>query len=287
MIRKIIKLFYTCFYSISILIILVACTKNDNNLTLQDDLQDNKENICENNTDTLIEDLVVANETIVQLVAANLDEKIYKINDISLSMMANSEFVDIVTKSNEDYEIEFEKIKDREQIVYEELFMNMYKWNCISNIVYFKEEVIDALNDPKYQESNFLEEFLVSELYEKVIENKGKPVFKIGLFNDEQVYFLRLVSNLTKPNKFAVMIIEIDRNKFFEDIPFLDNQENIKSALLDNTGQAIFDTGINYHDDNLNIKSDTEILHVKDSKSIVVNAKCSNGWTYILQQNIK
>lgn len=282
--RKVIKFFYTCFYSISIIIILVACTKNDNNLTLQDNLQDNKENVCENNTDTLIEDLVVA---IVQLVVANLDEKIYKIKDISLSMMANSEFVDIVTKSNEDYKTEFEKIKDREEMVYGEVFMNMYKWNCISNIVYIKEEVIDALNDPKYQEANFLEEFLVSELYEKVIENKGKPIFKIGLFSDEQVYFLRLVTNITEPNKFAIMIIEIDQNKLFEDIPFLDNPKDIKSALLDNTGQAIFDTGINYHDDNLNIKSNTEILDMKDGKSIIVNSKCSNGWTYILQQNIK
>jgi hypothetical protein len=256
------------------MIILVACTKSDNSLTLQDNMDN-----MSNNTERLIENLVVANETITQLVVANIDQKINKINDISLTMIGNSEFVDIITKSHEEYKAE--------EIISKEIFMNMYKCDYITNIVYINEGVIDVLNSPKYQEANFLDIFLESEIYKKVIEKRGKPVFTVGLFNDEEIYILRLVTNILEPNKFAVMVIEINPNKLFEDIPFLNNAENIKSALIDNTGQVIFDTGIEHYEDNRNINIDREIVNLKNKNSIIVNAKCINGWIYILEQKIK
>ncbi|WP_304942425.1 hypothetical protein [Vallitalea guaymasensis] len=273
------KFYITYFCVISIIIIFVSCTKNDDSFTYQD----NSDSVRANSDDSFTEDLKIANETIVKLVVANLDEKINVINNIGLSMMANPELVKFVTKSNKE-----DNDKDREESIKEKIFMNIFSCKYITDIAFIKDQTYDVLGATKYKEAE-LDDFLKSELYNEVVQGKGLPVFTVGLFNDEQLYYLRLVSNFmeSESNEFAVMIIEIDKDKLFEDIPFLDEQNSMKSALIDNNGQRLFDTGINYNVDDASIDIGTKIIDEEKRKIIIANAQCNNDWIYILEQEIK
>ena len=236
---------------------------------------------------SLLEEVEKANLAVADQVTNIIDLKTEAIEANSMVLIASQEVLAVVSKNIENYENLYYMLKDREDNIYSLITSLQSSEKNIKSIAFLKEdEVIEQTKQTFYTPENFTEEFFASPEYQIVADAKSRPVWFYGLFDTEDLFFMRQVRNIYSASSVSVLTFVIDPIYIENLFDAEQLGEGSIMSLVDQEGRTVLST-----DKERNIKepiSISEELLMSLNQNISENSEeTSFSGSFITNKNVE
>lgn len=242
---------------------------------------------------SLLEKVDNSNAAYISKSVEIMNIKMKYIEDTSKMIFADQNIVDVLKKTAADYENNYFMNQERKESLGNMITTISNSNSDIMNIFVVKDtEVIDS--QAKYSTPEFLNTFLKSEEYQRVLDASSKPVWFSDLFGTEDIFLMRLFKGV------GVLVIEVKKDYLATDLKSTDISNNAILSLISQDGQIVTsgkDAKNNVADGTIKkiisvsgqeiekgstVKNAFTIDVNSQSNSVIYN-ECNNGWYYVLQ----
>lgn len=238
-----------------------------------------------------------ANMAYSNKVTSVLDMKLQQIEDVSKLIVTNQEMVEIFDRSPDDYENAFDRLHEREKFKEQVYSMQFSNSNILDMFIVKEDEIIESVSNHSDSDA-FREAFLASDVYKLSLDIKNKPKWYYGLFDTQDLYFVRPVKSLTYGSNIGTLVIRIKSEHLLKELKMYDVAPTATLAVVDAQGSVIVSDG--FQDllvmEELNpltaavtrkvsevvVGSFTTTKNVNE-EMMVYYSKLINGWTYVIQ----
>lgn len=251
-------------------------------------------------------EVLTANKAVADQIASQVDIKMQQINGMSLIIIANEDMSTAVGKDASFYKNEIEMYRDRNDNIYPTVDAIKVSIPEIDNISFVKEkEVIDKDKSQQYYTENFLEDFYASKEYKLLEEAETKVLWFYGLYESEDIFYIRRLLNMYRPGEFTNLLIRVDK-RYLTDMLTVENAaEGTKMHIIDQEGniivssdeQIVMGTPLTFYE---NVqKSGAKSLEIEENagiqqgsfvtkenveeETLVCFKETENGWMYVVE----
>jgi methyl-accepting chemotaxis protein len=239
---------------------------------------------------TITKQVKESNEKIVVSMNDNINMKLKEILNISNVVISDETLITSIEKDQDEYENKYEWMTER-KFVSKKLFSLQYSNDNINDIAVFKKDEI-ITNSNNEQIKKLHENFFSSELYNKVKDQKGKPVWVNNIQEgDGDIYVMRRLYKSGSTASLGVLVIKI-KNTLLDDI-FDGLSQKTKGFLVDDKGTIVASSDnevtkgyFNEYEqiiNNLNSHEDIKFGNFTNEGVITSYSTCYNNWFFVQQ----
>jgi methyl-accepting chemotaxis protein len=186
----------------------------------------------------IIQEVETANQATAEQVAYLIEAKMDEIETTSVTLIANQDILSTISKDIDDYDNSLEFMQERKNKLYS-VTTPLEAHPNINSISFLTEKEILSGNVALYMTDGFLESFLGSQEYQLVVEADAKPLWFYGLFEQESLFFMRYVKNLSKSANNSVMLIEVKKDLIGNLLHAESLEEGARMTVVDAEGLVI------------------------------------------------
>jgi methyl-accepting chemotaxis protein len=186
----------------------------------------------------IIGEVEKANITTAEQLTNLIDSKMDEIRAATIVLISNSAMLDVVSKDKDDYDKPYEYIRERQDYIYD-AFLSMESHQYIDNIAFIKKtEVLDDAK-PDYFGETFVDAFHQSDEYVQIVEANAKPVWFYGLYDTDNIYFMRLVKDFYNQEDSSVLAVTVNHDMISELLDVETFEEGARLSVIDEKGNIV------------------------------------------------
>lgn len=257
---------------------------------------------------TIIDEVEQANIAVANEVTRLINSKLEEVEATSVILISDQGILNVISKSKEDYDNAYYMLTERSESLYTRVDSLEASQKTINTIAFINENEFIDESLPPYYTDDFLDTFFSGEIYSLVNEAKSRPVWFYGLFEQDNLFFMREVRNFYSPSELSVLMIELDTEFFLDMFEPETLGEGSRMSIIDKQGNIVVSTDetaimgqpIDVSEE-LNVKFleayDAAEKTVQESgvsmsfitkkyvaeETMVVIKEASNGWRYVTQ----
>jgi methyl-accepting chemotaxis protein len=220
-----------------------------------------------NSKAAILTEVEAANLALADQVTKLVDFKLDAIDSSSLLFISDQNVLDTISKSKDSYENMYYMLKDREDNVFSLITSVKASTREIKNIMFISnDEVISPERTDYFFSESFIPTFTESPEYKFVIDNKSKPVWMYGLFETEDIYFMRSIRNFYAPTKQTILSYSLKTEYLLNVLGADQLGEGASISIVDPLGKVVLSTNAELKmGDMINV---AEELNSRSAKSI-------------------
>ncbi len=250
----------------------------------------------------IIEEVEVTTLNLANKTSINLNMLTDAIVSTGKSVSVDNKALNVVAKSKDDYENQFQFVSERMDII-DPLFRNIQLTNrAVKTIVFIKENEIISSNKVTYLDSDTFSDEFFSRPYVQSLQGSASKWF-YDAFNTDSIFMIRRVRSVIAD--IGVLMFEINPEYFTNNLEFDELEEGIDVYITNENGNIIMSNII--EEDGTDLALFTEItnniasneidneeplektgvftsLNNADVESLVSYSELDNGWYYIQVQ---
>jgi len=246
-------------------------------------------------SEALMKEVSDSNMAYTSKVTRILDGYITNIENTAKIITTDLNLIKAVSRDASFYATAFEMEQDRDTNIINKIKSLMMSNEMIRNIFIVKDTEIIG-NSPFVAET-FIENFYSGPEYQILREANSSPVWFFNLYNKDDIYLMQNMNNVMTNAYIGTLVIQLKNEMFLEDIK-MDFGENVKSAIIDETGKVVLEPSgqdplgeIGYLDRINEFIGNNEVAgsftartgENSDIDTSVFFAQCRNGWIFLIE----
>ncbi len=262
-----------------------------------------------NAKNSLTEEVTNANMALSDQVTKLMDLQLSEIDDTSILLISDQDVLEVISKTEDDYENLYYMYKDRDDNLFS-LIQSLKSSTRDLNVVNFinDKEVIDPDKSDAFAKEDFIDNFFKSEEFSITLDAKAKPTWFYGLYDTDDLYFMRSVRNIYSADTSTVLLMSLDKDYLGKDLNAEELGQGARMSLVDSEGKVIVSSdesvpmGFQIEGEGAellleNIQVSINASEEKNPKargsyisdkggsleSLVVFQELSNGWYYVAE----
>ena len=243
---------------------------------------------------TIQEKIGAFSERLVEQVAINIDSKTSGLEQITMQLMADSQFAALLNKK--EAESTFEELQRMQQI---EAKLNAiaFSHDDVDDVFIIAEDRIIGATVIEIETQDYMEsqEFRDSDVYRKVMEGGGRPVWITRVNgSDHRIYLMRRLNTLSgRDRETRIIVMGINKAAFRHIGRSVDFGKAATVLLLDREQQTVVFQSVEgdldkevvdsevFTEDNQDGLKEEKATVFRDNALISFNT-CKNGWKFVL-----
>lgn len=255
----------------------------------------------------ILEEVEKANLSVADRVTALVNLKLSSIESSTTLLASDNTILQIIGKSVEDYETEYDMVKDRQDNLFSRLNALRLSFPELNQVVIVKpKEVIDPSKYKDFSTPEFREAFDTSAENILLQEGKVKEIWSYKLFERQDIFFIRAFRNTKASGEVEILLYDISPEFLIEDLKDTQSLEGVRISLVDNDGRTVVssDETLTMGDpisiaEELNVSTAKSIGSSEDTNGIpsgsfittknvpgetmVIFKKTDSGWWYVIE----
>lgn len=196
-----------------------------------------------NSKNAILTEVQKANNALAEQVTKILTLKIDAIDSSSMLLISDQKVLEVISKSEKDYENLYYMLKDRDDNVYSLITSIKASVREVSKIMFIgNKEVIDPERTEYFNNQEFIDTFMASPEHQQVLDRKSKPVWFYGLFETNQLYFMRSIRNIYSPGTTAVLTYALKPEYLLNVLDVDQLGEGAVMSIVDSEGNIVVST---------------------------------------------
>lgn len=260
-----------------------------------------------NARDSLTTEVTDANMALADQATKLIDLKLSEIDATSILLISDQDVLEVISKSEEDYENLYYMLKDRDDNLFSLITSLKSSTRDLKTINFINDnEVIDPDKNGAFAEDDFPQTFFAGNEYNIAAEAKSRPVWFYGLYNTDNLFFMRTVRNIYSAKANTVLLIAMDKDYLGGDLNAEELGEGARMTIVDQVGNVVISSDETLtmgqplgRADSLNAEIADSIAKSEDKKpkargnyladrgtsdeSLVVFQELQNGWHYVAE----
>lgn len=196
-----------------------------------------------NSKAAILTEVVKANGALADQVTKIISLKLDAIDSSSLLLISDQKVLEVISKKESDYENLYYMLKDRDENVYSLITSIKASTRDVTRIMLIGDnEVIDPERTDYFFNANFIPTFKASPEYQRVIDNKSKPVWLYGLFETNNLYFMRSLRNIYSPGTQTILTFALKPDYLLNVLDAEQLGEGASMSIVDEFGKIVVST---------------------------------------------
>lgn len=188
----------------------------------------------------ILEEVEKSNLSIADQVTTLVNLKLSSIESSTTLLASDNTILQIVGKSVEDYDTEYDMVRDRQDNLFSRLNALRLSFSELNQVILVKpNEVIDPSKYKDFSSPEFREAFDASEENKLLREGKTKEVWSYQLFDRQSIYFMRSFRNTYASGETDIMVYDINPKYLMDIIKNTQATEGVRISLVDREGRAV------------------------------------------------
>ncbi|MBN2222699.1 MAG: methyl-accepting chemotaxis protein, partial [Vallitaleaceae bacterium] len=193
-----------------------------------------------NGKGSILEEVEQANRALASKVTELINLKVEDIDATSILLISNQEILEVVSKSEKDYDNLYYMIKERDEVLFSLTQSLQSSTRTINSIAFVTQnEVIEKTKASYLFTEGFVDNFFASAEYQTTVNAKARPVWFYGLFGKDQLYFMRAVRNIYSTSSQSVLMFALDKSYFLDVLNAKELGEGARMTLVDAEGKIV------------------------------------------------
>jgi len=181
-----------------------------------------------------------ANLALADQVTNLMNLKLDEIDATSIILISDQDVLETISKQEEDYENLYYMLKDREDNLYSLITSLKSSSRDLRTVAFINEnEVIDPDRFEEFFKEDFIETYFASDLFTTVFEAKSKPRWFYGLYDTDDLYFMRSIRNIYSASSNSVLVISVDKEYLLSQLEADKLGEGAKMSIVDSEGKIV------------------------------------------------
>lgn len=196
-----------------------------------------------NSKNAILTEVQKANNALAEQVTKILTLKIDAIDSSSMLLISDQKVLEVISKGEKDYENLYYMLKDRDDNVFSLITSIKASVREVTKIMFIGDkEVIDPERTEYFNNPEFISTFMASDVHQKVLDKKSKPVWFYGLFDTKQLYFMRSIRNIYSPGTTAVLTYALKPDYLLNVLDVDQLGEGAVMSIVDAEGNIVVST---------------------------------------------
>lgn len=188
----------------------------------------------------LLEEVKKTNLSVADRVTALVNLKLSSIESSTTLLASDNTILQIVGKSVEDYETEYDMVKDRQDNLFSRLNALRLSFPELNQIIIIKpNEVIDPSKYKEFSTPEFREAFDASAENKILAEGKVKEVWSYKLFDRPDIFFMRAFRNSKASGEIEILVYDISPEFLLKDLKDTQSSDGVRISLVDSEGRIV------------------------------------------------
>lgn len=231
--------------------------------------------------DTVEEQVGLFSAELTSQIAKNVNLKINELEKSTTSLLANQDFMNIISKTT--YDDEMQRFRDNTYVT-ELLRTNVISNNDIGGILVYRPDnshySAGEVNTTRVFNSNFRQ----TETYRKVISENGRALWITGLGEAfDSFYLMRSIKSNITGESTGVLIYIIPRSSFSELLSDINLASGGSVSIIDNNQNIISSSnneliGSRYSGDSIVSEEEAHINYLIRDGNLLTYSNLENGW---------
>ena len=188
----------------------------------------------------ILEEVESANLSVADQVTSLVNLKLSSIDSSTTLLASDNTILQILGKSLEDYNTEYDMVKDRQDNLFSRLNALRLSFPELNQVIIVKPgEVIDPSKNKDFSTPEFREAFDKSTESQTLTEGKEKEIWAYQLFDKQDLFYMRAFRNSNASGELQILVYDISSLFLLEDIADGQTSENGRMSLMDQEGKVI------------------------------------------------
>lgn len=199
-----------------------------------------------NSKNAILTEVQKANGALAEQVTKILTLKLDSIDSSSMLLISDQKVLEVISKGEKDYENLYYMLKDRDDNVYSLITSIKASIREVTKVMFIGDkEVIDPERTEYFNNQAFIDTFMQSDVHQKVLDKKSKPIWFYGLFETDQLYFMRSIRNIYSPGTTAVLTYALKPDYLLNVLDVDQLGEGAVMSIVDAEGKIVVSTDEN------------------------------------------
>lgn len=188
----------------------------------------------------ILEEVESANLSVAEQVTSLVNHKLSSIDSSTTLLASDNTILQILGKSVEDYNTEYDMVKDRQDNLFGRLNALRLSFPELNQVIIVKpDEVIDPSKYKDFSTPEFRKAFDESIEYQSLKEGKVKEIWAYHLFDKHDLFYMRSFRNTYASGELQILVYDLSSLFLLKDIATNQNSESGRMSLMDKEGRVI------------------------------------------------
>lgn len=188
----------------------------------------------------ILEEVEKANLSVADQVTSLVNLKLSSIESSTTLLASDNTILQVVGKSVDDYQTEYDMVKDRQDNLFSRLNALRLSLPELNQIIIVKpEEVIDPSKYKDFSTPEFREAFDESAENKLLQEGKSKEIWSYKLFDRQDIFFIRAFRNTYASGEVEILVYDISPEFLLKDLKSNQSSDSVRISLVDSEGRAV------------------------------------------------